>query len=55
MKTISFFLFFSLAITTVAQINHFPNLQKVDVDKSMQVFIKYESANTQLIQKKLSI
>lgn len=54
MKTISFFLFFSLAITTVAQINHFPNLQKVDVDKSMQVFIKYESANTQLIQKKLS-
>ncbi len=43
-----------LCVNVFAQKDFFPQLKKITVDKSMNVFVKYDPARTVLINKKLS-
>lgn len=54
MKNFAILMLIWLAPIVTAQTNHFPNLKKLTIDKSMNVFVKYDPAKTQIIQRKLS-
>ncbi len=55
MKKITFYLLLTVVTFKFhAQENHFPQLKKVVVDASMDVYVKYDASKSTLIQKKRS-
>lgn len=55
MKKITFYFLLAVVILKLqAQENHFPQLKKVVVDASMDVYVKYDASKSTVIQKKRS-